>query len=64
MAIVYTADVFCDGEDCSEWTHGATLTTPPKKGRARSNAERDGFKYLNGKDYCHRCYKRIIGAES
>ena len=27
MSITYTADVFCDGKDCSEWNHGVSASS-------------------------------------
>lgn len=64
MSIVYTADVFCDGENCSIWTHGATSTTLPGKKAARHSARSDGFIHVDGKDYCRHCrelhYKKAL----
>ena len=62
MSIVHTADVFCDGPDCSLWTHGATEGRPPKHSTARANAARDGWARIGYKDYCPRC-KRVALAQ-
>lgn len=57
MSVTYTADVFCDGENCPNWTHGvAQHDNPPTKAQARKYM-RDGFKHINGKDYCRSCAK-------
>lgn len=55
MSIVYTADVFCDGENCSLWTNGLTGTKPPLKWRARAVARRENWQHVKGKDYCPHC---------
>lgn len=58
MSIVYTADVFCDGDDCHVWTHGATAADPPIKREARANAAKaDRWVHVGGKDYCRECAK-------
>jgi hypothetical protein len=57
MSIVYTADVFCDGDDCSQWTHGSTGAKPPLKWRTRMQARSDHWVHVSGKDYCPKCAK-------
>jgi hypothetical protein len=60
MSIVYTADVFCDGDACSIWTHGATSTKLPTKKEARAAVDpRAGWKHVGGKDYCPTCVKKM-----
>lgn len=58
MSIVYTADVFCDGDDCSLWIHGTTARTPPTKAQARVGLGDDGWKHISGKDYCRECARK------
>lgn len=59
MSVTFTADIFCDGEDCSEWTHGVTQhDAPPTKTRARRNM-RDGFVSVGSKDYCPGCARKL-----
>lgn len=56
MSIVYTADVFCDADGCSQWTHGETGAKPPLKWRARMNARSTAqWVHVGGKDYCPAC---------
>lgn len=60
MSIVFTADVFCDGdlEDgtlCGLWTNGVTGATPPRKAEARERASVEGWRRIGTKDYCPRC---------
>jgi hypothetical protein len=56
VSIVYTADVFCDGDDCSLWVQGVSATRPPTKAQARAeHAPREGWTHIKGKDYCRRC---------
>ncbi|MCB4349842.1 hypothetical protein LA345_39270 (plasmid) [Burkholderia vietnamiensis] len=57
MSIVYTADVFCDGDDCSQWTNGVTGVKPPEKWRARERAQHERWIHVGGKDYCPACAK-------
>ena len=57
MSIVYTADVFCDAEDCAEWTYGPVMSKkPPSFAVARKEARtmtREGWVFgKNGKDFC------------
>ncbi|WP_109479144.1 hypothetical protein [Paraburkholderia sp. C35] len=59
MSVVYTADVFCDGDGCSMWTHGATAADPPTMREARANAAKDRFVRHKGKDYCPSCAKSL-----
>jgi len=59
MSIVYTADVFCDGDGCSLWTHGVSGSTPPTKAQARAeHSVREGWTHVGGKDYCPDCVKK------
>lgn len=57
MSIVYTADIFCDGDGCSEWTNGLSSTIPPLKHVTRRAAPvRKGWVLgVNGNDYCPKC---------
>lgn len=55
MSVVYTADVFCDGEGCGEWTHGETGSLVPTKKQAREGAKHDKFVHVGNKDYCPAC---------
>lgn len=66
MSIVFTADVFCDGDDCSQWTHGALKhETPPTKRSARAGAAKTAkWKRIDGKDYCPRCWSKLGKEES
>jgi len=57
MSIVYTADVFCDGNDCSQWTNGVTGAKPPEKWRVRMQARAGRWVRVGGKDYCPACAK-------
>jgi hypothetical protein len=61
MSIVYTADIFCDGDGCSQWTHGTTAGSAPTKAEARKYAvdARGWWLDHKGKDYCPRCAKNI-----
>lgn len=59
MSVVYTADVFCDGDDCSLWAHGVTNGQPPTKAEARDGAKHAGFVHYKGKDYCRQCWRSI-----
>ena len=60
MSVTYTADVWCDADDCSQWTHGVTASTPSTKKEAREAAKRTGrFIRVGGKDYCPHCAKRL-----
>jgi hypothetical protein len=59
VSIVYTADVFCDG-DCSLWTSGVTGVRPPAKTDARLTAARTAkWVHHKGKDYCPGCWAGI-----
>lgn len=60
MSVTYTADVWCDADNCSQWTHGLTASIPPKKGAAREAAKRTGaFIRVDNKDYCPDCAKKL-----
>lgn len=61
MSIVYTADIFCDGDGCGQWTHGVTASCAPTKAEARKHAVDTRGWWLDhkGKDYCPRCAKKI-----
>lgn len=65
MTVIYTADVFCDGESCGVWSHGATSHLPPLKSVARLGAVLgDGFiHHSNGKDYCPRCLALMLSKD-
>lgn len=66
MSIVVTTDVFCDGEDCGQWTHGCVGPTQNAK-KARKNASRTGtgsreeapWGYKQGKDLCPECQEKL-----
>lgn len=54
MSITISTDVFCDGEDCSQWTHGTTGPAP-NAAKARKEARLSGWRYHKRKDYCPHC---------
>jgi hypothetical protein len=58
MSVVYTADVFCDSEGCSHWTHSGTAALPLSKKLARRLMS-DGFVHIKGKDYCRHCAAKL-----
>jgi hypothetical protein len=59
MSIVYTADVFCDGQSCSQWTPGLTGLKPPTHADTRKTAMSGipgkYWRHVGGKDYCPLC---------
>lgn len=56
MPIRYTADVFCDGPNCSQWIEGVTSEIPPKKLAAwRAHAAKSHWIRYRGKYYCPAC---------
>ena len=63
MSTVYTADIFCDGEECSQWAHGAAMSTTTGISRhARKAAKQQKWGRVvapNGKllDLCPRCFR-------
>lgn len=61
MSIVYTADVFCDGQSCSQWISGLTGIKPPSYAATRKAAMPIArWVRVDGKDYCPQCaYKRF-----
>lgn len=60
MSIVYTADVFCDGDDCQLWVHGLTSGTIPTKTEARANAKvTEGWQRAGGRDLCPTCWRKL-----
>ena len=64
MSITYTADVFCDGLGCINWTHGVSNGKPPGKKEARDFARQDGgYKQINGRDYCPVCQDKMARGE-
>jgi hypothetical protein len=64
MSIVYSADVFCDGECAGLWTHGATGSAAPTKTEARANAAHSGYVHHKGKDYCPACWKALAAKQN
>lgn len=60
MSIVTTYDVFCDGFNCLEWTHG---TTTGDKNEARRIAKSYGWSRTRlNEDLCPECtYLMISG---
>lgn len=61
MSIVYTADVFCDGDDCSQWTNGVSSAWPPTHKQARTeHAPHEGWLFHKGRDYCPACKRKIF----
>lgn len=63
MSIVYTADIFCDGECCNQWVHGIALShNDGLSRRAHKTAKKQGWGRVvapNGKllDLCPRCFR-------
>lgn len=43
--------MWCDTQDCLEWAYNATAKTAKV---ARERARADGWRHVNGKDYCPR----------
>ena len=61
VSIVYTADVFCDGDDCSQWTQGTTGSWIPTKTEARANAKHlENWKRHQGRDLCPGCWSVLM----
>jgi hypothetical protein len=64
MSITYTADVFCDGEGCSQWEHGISVSYTTSLARhARKAAKKQRWGRVmapNGKllDLCPLCMKK------
>lgn len=56
MNITITTDVFCDGDDCSDWTHGTCGARTDAK-TARKQAKRAGWYIGRGIDLCPMCAK-------
>lgn len=63
MSITYTADVFCDGKDCSEWNHGVSASSTTGIARhARKYIKKQKWGRVvasNGKllDLCPKCMR-------
>jgi hypothetical protein len=56
VSITVTTDIFCDGDDCSQWTHGA-VSRRTAASAARKNARRAGWKITRKGDFCPECVK-------
>ena len=54
MSITVSTDVFCDGEDCGQWTNGATGVRIRARA-ARKKAARYGWLITRKGDFCHLC---------
>ena len=54
MSLTISTDVFCDGEDCGDWTPG--VTGPRTDARAaRKEATRAGWRITKRGDLCPAC---------
>lgn len=65
MALSITTDVFCDGDDCSQWTPGVSGALRAKPKEARAEAKRNGwgrFSHRDG-DFCPACIARMTGRD-
>lgn len=59
MSITVTTDVFCDGEGCSQWTHGITGPRTAAD-EARKAARRAGWLITRRGDFCPDCRDRAV----
>jgi hypothetical protein len=57
MSITISTDVFCDGEDCLNWTQGVTGRRAATW-RARDAAKQSGWVHRKGRDLCPACAKK------
>lgn len=57
MSICVTTDIFCDGDECSDWVHGTTGPRPNSKD-ARTSARRAGWLITSRHDLCPTCRRR------
>jgi hypothetical protein len=57
VSLTITTDVFCDGDDCSQWTFGVSGPRSDAKA-ARTNAKHAGWSITRRGDFCPECAKQ------